>query len=86
MYSLSTHRYTGRGAPGVQASVCTGGPQQAGAGPLSGAEPGTNESRRGGQRETAQGAERAAGQRQPDEPATQTTQRQRDPTGLYIIY
>lgn len=73
------------GAPGGPASVCAGGPQQAGAGQLSSAEPGTNEGRRGGQRETAQSAQRAAGQRQQDEPVTETTQRQRDPTGLWMI-
>lgn len=76
------HWSTDRGAPGVQASVGSGGPQQAGAGRLSSAAAGTNESRRGGQREAAQGAQPAAGQRQQDEPATATTQRQRDPTGL----
>lgn len=74
----------GRGAPGGPAPVCTGGAQQAGAGQLPSAEPGTNESRRGGPRPTAQSARRAAGQRQQDASVTETTQRQRDPSGVHV--
>lgn len=87
-YSLHIHwhSFTDRGAPGGPASVCTGGPQQAGAGQLPSAEPGTNESWRGGERPTAQSAQRAAGQRWQDEPVTETAQRQRDPTGLSVIF